>query len=284
MFTPSLPLTDNSYPHSIVDYLVLNRKLKGAAVALLAVYVLLFALLLSSYVRVVWTINTNPGLVPCGIGGGPAGHEKGGSGPEPGIPRNGRENEKRQGPNDNYEQTTRPEETTLRGRDRWYGNVSHSDSTDGVPLGSGERLRAIPYTSTASRSSRTPSPQPDFTPQLDPPQQAHIARRSSLTSQQPIQIESVPPLLNPQHPSGNGSISRPQTLAQWMLPRNLHEFYDMDAFICESDGLPRWCFHCNCWKPDRSHHCGELGRCVRKMDHFCPWLATSSSVDLHSYI
>jgi hypothetical protein len=27
----------------------------------------------------------------------------------------------------------------------------------------------------------------------------------------------------------------------------------------------------NVYKPDRSHFCRQLGRCVLKMDHFCPW-------------
>ena len=51
----------------------------------------------------------------------------------------------------------------------------------------------------------------------------------------------------------------------------LQGFYNMDAFICESDGRPIWCSTCLNWKPDRTHHCREVGRCVRKMDHFCPW-------------
>lgn len=32
-----------------------------------------------------------------------------------------------------------------------------------------------------------------------------------------------------------------------------------------------WCDQCGGWKPDRTHHCSELERCVRNMGHFCPW-------------
>lgn len=52
----------------------------------------------------------------------------------------------------------------------------------------------------------------------------------------------------------------------------LENFYTRDVFACESDGRPRWCTECQNWKPERSHHCREVGRCVRKMDHFCPWV------------
>ena len=51
----------------------------------------------------------------------------------------------------------------------------------------------------------------------------------------------------------------------------LQGFYCRDAFVCQTDGRPNWCSTCLNWKPDRSHHCREIGRCVRKMDHFCPW-------------
>lgn len=52
----------------------------------------------------------------------------------------------------------------------------------------------------------------------------------------------------------------------------LEEFYTKDVFVCESDGRPRWCSECLTWKPDRAHHSSEIGRCVRKMDHYCPWV------------
>ncbi|KAG5933625.1 hypothetical protein E4U53_000930 [Claviceps sorghi] len=52
----------------------------------------------------------------------------------------------------------------------------------------------------------------------------------------------------------------------------LEAFYSRDVFSCELDGRPKWCSECRQWKPDRAHHSSELGRCVRKMDHLCPWV------------
>ncbi len=52
---------------------------------------------------------------------------------------------------------------------------------------------------------------------------------------------------------------------------DLRDFYTRDVFTCEGDGRPIWCSTCLNWKPDRTHHCREAGRCVKKMDHFCPW-------------
>lgn len=44
-----------------------------------------------------------------------------------------------------------------------------------------------------------------------------------------------------------------------------------DAYICDYEGVPLFCEKCRIFKPDRAHHCKEIGRCVRKMDHYCPW-------------
>jgi palmitoyltransferase len=66
----------------------------------------------------------------------------------------------------------------------------------------------------------------------------------------------------------------PKKVADWHSDADapwLEEFYRRDVFECEMDGRPRWCTECRCWKPDRAHHCSDVGRCVRKMDHFCPW-------------
>lgn len=48
-----------------------------------------------------------------------------------------------------------------------------------------------------------------------------------------------------------------------------------------SDGGVRFCNKCQSKKPDRAHHCSTCKRCVLKMDHHCPWLATC--VGLRNY-
>src|ERR1700737_2702408 len=45
-----------------------------------------------------------------------------------------------------------------------------------------------------------------------------------------------------------------------------------DIFVCDPGGFPRWCQTCEIVKPDRAHHSRDSGRCVYKMDHFCPWV------------
>ncbi|CAI8045534.1 Palmitoyltransferase ZDHHC3, partial [Geodia barretti] len=32
------------------------------------------------------------------------------------------------------------------------------------------------------------------------------------------------------------------------------------------------CHRCEIYRPPRSHHCRKCGRCVRRMDHHCPWI------------
>lgn len=47
-----------------------------------------------------------------------------------------------------------------------------------------------------------------------------------------------------------------------------------EAMETKMDGTRRICRKSNphVYKPDRAHFCRALGRCVLKMDHFCPWL------------
>lgn len=55
-------------------------------------------------------------------------------------------------------------------------------------------------------------------------------------------------------------------------PPGTDDFSRRDVFQCDPNGLPIWCGTCKNWKPDRAHHCSDDGRCVRKLDHFCPWV------------
>lgn len=55
------------------------------------------------------------------------------------------------------------------------------------------------------------------------------------------------------------------------LQNGLEEVWTRDAFVCDAEGRPIFCSTCLNYKPDRAHHCKEVGRCVRKMDHYCPW-------------
>ncbi|CAD6576026.1 MAG: palmitoyltransferase for Vac8p [Alectoria sarmentosa] len=56
---------------------------------------------------------------------------------------------------------------------------------------------------------------------------------------------------------------------------------DAPSFTVKSTGESRFCKKCKARKPDRAHHCSTCGRCVLKMDHHCPWLATC--VGLRNY-
>ncbi|KAI1907593.1 palmitoyltransferase for Vac8p [Ophidiomyces ophidiicola] len=47
-----------------------------------------------------------------------------------------------------------------------------------------------------------------------------------------------------------------------------------NALTVSSTGGTRYCKKCQSPKPDRAHHCSTCKRCVLKMDHHCPWLAT----------
>ncbi|UJR07683.1 hypothetical protein I4U23_011969 [Adineta vaga] len=47
------------------------------------------------------------------------------------------------------------------------------------------------------------------------------------------------------------------------------------------DGSVRYCFTCQCIKPDRAHHCSVCGKCVLKYDHHCPW--TNSCISYANY-
>lgn len=66
-------------------------------------------------------------------------------------------------------------------------------------------------------------------------------------------------------------------------PAGLESFYTKDVFVCQDDGRPPYCSTCCQFKTDRAHHCREVDRCVRKMDHFCPWYVGSKIVQRRNW-
>lgn len=56
-----------------------------------------------------------------------------------------------------------------------------------------------------------------------------------------------------------------------------------DAYVCDYEGNPLFCDKCRIYKPDRTHHCKELGHCVRRMDHYCPWAGGIIAETTHKY-
>lgn len=71
----------------------------------------------------------------------------------------------------------------------------------------------------------------------------------------------------------HSTTSRPTAVDE--ASRDLQAHFTKEVFVSEGDGRPIWCTMCMNWKPDRAHHCREVDRCVRKMDHYCPWWVTS---------
>jgi len=67
------------------------------------------------------------------------------------------------------------------------------------------------------------------------------------------------------------------------VPPGLEYYMSKDVYACEPDGLPAWCNYCWNWKPDRTHHSSALGRCVRRFDHYCPWIGGAVSESTNKF-
>jgi len=55
------------------------------------------------------------------------------------------------------------------------------------------------------------------------------------------------------------------------LPMNRIDFSDMHSDGCNNID---WtiCTRCETYRPPRAHHCRICKRCIRRMDHHCPWI------------
>jgi palmitoyltransferase len=59
--------------------------------------------------------------------------------------------------------------------------------------------------------------------------------------------------------------------------------FGLDAYVCDDQGSPLWCAKCHNWKPSRTHHSGAIERCVRRMDHYCPYAGGIISATSHKF-
>ncbi|PWW78939.1 hypothetical protein C7212DRAFT_275251 [Tuber magnatum] len=220
-----------------VNHLLIRQERKGTAITLLVIYFLLFLLVSSAYLRVVWAVSISPGFVT--------------------------------------------KQSTDSENEKFLGSVeSCSDAEIGLGGVQAEGWR---------RGEEAVHPPEPMTIAGNPPE--NVAESLPDAPQSGSAKGAPRPTLSPAHPNpslqssaGHGPSPenalgsrpystygppRPQTSAGY---QNLDEWFQRDAFVCENDGLPRWCVHCQLWKPDRSHHCSELQRCLWRMDHFCPWV------------
>ena len=55
-------------------------------------------------------------------------------------------------------------------------------------------------------------------------------------------------------------------------PGSVPQFYGYDYEGAKGIVKRRYCLTCQCFKPDRCHHCSACNRCVLNMDHHCLWL------------
>ncbi|GFH10785.1 palmitoyltransferase, partial [Haematococcus lacustris] len=81
-----------------------------------------------------------------------------------------------------------------------------------------------------------------------------------LVRQQPAGSGSGPGLLHLYCPGWHPFLDEHQ--ARLELERMQFADYSFDR---RDPRRPRWCKRCQCWKPERAHHCSVLGRCVLKM-------------------
>jgi len=45
----------------------------------------------------------------------------------------------------------------------------------------------------------------------------------------------------------------------------------------------RWCNRCKAFKPMRAHHDSVTGRCIVKLDHYCPWVNNAVGIFNHKF-
>ncbi|KAG0136634.1 DHHC palmitoyltransferase-domain-containing protein [Tuber indicum] len=236
-----------------VNHLLIGEGRKGTAVALLVVYFVLFLLMSSAYLRVLWVVSVSPGFVT--------------------KQSTDSENEKFLGSVESRSDA----EIGLGGvqAEGWRREEERIQPPKPMAIAGGPRANETESLPDALQSRSTKgAPRPTFSPETivqptDGPSTSSLPASSDPSLQSPAARTVFSENALGSRPYCTYGPPRPETGAGY---QNLDEWFKRDAFVCENDGLPRWCVHCQLWKPDRSHHCSELQRCVWRMDHFCPWV------------
>ena len=63
----------------------------------------------------------------------------------------------------------------------------------------------------------------------------------------------------------------------------LSKLYADEFSICEKNGDMKYCRTCQIYRPTRTSHCPETGRCVAKFDHYCPILSSAIGVGNYKF-
>ena len=58
------------------------------------------------------------------------------------------------------------------------------------------------------------------------------------------------------------------------LPQSKLDFSELHTGLQKERSKEEWtvCARCETYRPPRAHHCRICQRCVRRMDHHCPWI------------
>jgi hypothetical protein len=67
----------------------------------------------------------------------------------------------------------------------------------------------------------------------------------------------------------------------WIPTRE--QLLSQDFYACELDGSVRYCHTCKVYRPLRTSHCHNTGRCVVKFDHYCPLLGSAIGIKNYKY-
>ncbi|KAG0650190.1 Palmitoyltransferase [Hyphodiscus hymeniophilus] len=153
-----------------------------------------------------------------------------------------------------------------------YVMVKHNDNGAAIPILVTYFLLFILMTTCFLRLVHITTVDPPYVPLGA----AALRDRQHYTERATTKSQEVGIAMGEYNSGNNSGGTSPEATDSYNDPDSpgLELFYTKDVFICSTDGRPIWCSECSNWKPDRTHHDSSSGRCIRKMDHFCPWSVT----------